>query len=311
MQLVGRDDVALERRHQRIEQRSNAAHHTGECRALELDALARVNLALPVQRQVIRELADHHMGKQARSCQAACNRTARCRSLSDRLALRARVLRAHMADHLEARRNDLEHLRHVLAEQAEHAAAASTSTALGVLRLVNERLARQVIGQRLARRAPVRRFVRRGLCRARSLFLVERFALALELFDEQLELLQLSESLGAGAELLAPVAGELELEFFDHEARLEELGFAANDQSLQSIGVIGQRRRTHARFACRLHAGTNPFSDHHLGLPGTRRSSPVDAFQKHGQLCRRQRHAARRCLRPDEAAALEPLGEQH
>ncbi len=106
---------------------------------LELDAVACVDLALPVERQVIGELADHHVG----------DRSTRRSGLGDRPALRAGVLRPHVADHLEARRNNLEHFGHVLAEQAKDAVAADTSTALGVLGRVHEGLARQVIRQRL------------------------------------------------------------------------------------------------------------------------------------------------------------------
>ena len=39
-------------------------------------------------------------------------------------------------------------------------------------------------------------------------------------------------------------------------------------------------------------------------------ATPVDALQQHRQLCRRQRHRARRGHRPDEPTPVEPLGEQ-
>src|SRR5512132_2025590 len=50
--------------------------------------------------------------------------------------------------------------------------------------------------------------------------------------------------------------------------------------------------------------------------PGTRRtigasrSPPVDPLEQHRQLRRAQRHRALARLRPDEPAALQPLGEQ-
>ena len=40
------------------------------------------------------------------------------------------------------------------------------------------------------------------------------------------------------------------------------------------------------------------------------RAAPVDALQQHGQLSLAERHGAARCLRPDEPAMLQSLGQQ-
>src|SRR5271155_2131733 len=48
----------------------------------------------------------------------------------------------------------------------------------------------------------------------------------------------------------------------------------------------------------------------HLRTPRPHRHAPVNAFQKHRQLRRRQRHRAILGLRPDEAALLHPLRVQ-
>ena len=47
-----------------------------------------------------------------------------------------------------------------------------------------------------------------------------------------------------------------------------------------------------------------------LRTPGPFRTPPVDAFQQHRQLRRRQQYRAFFRLWPDEAACLEPLGEE-
>jgi hypothetical protein len=47
-----------------------------------------------------------------------------------------------------------------------------------------------------------------------------------------------------------------------------------------------------------------------LGTPGARRHAPVNAFQQHRQLRRRQRYRAFFCLRQDEAAFFKLLGEE-
>jgi len=48
-----------------------------------------------------------------------------------------------------------------------------------------------------------------------------------------------------------------------------------------------------------------------FGLVCANGPAPVDAFEQHRQLRRRQRHAARCGLRPDEATTLQSLGQQH
>src|SRR5215469_11433763 len=47
-----------------------------------------------------------------------------------------------------------------------------------------------------------------------------------------------------------------------------------------------------------------------LWTPRVLRHTPVDAFQQIAELRRRDRDGARRCRGPDEAATLQPLGEQ-
>src|SRR5215468_12000453 len=47
-----------------------------------------------------------------------------------------------------------------------------------------------------------------------------------------------------------------------------------------------------------------------LWTPRVLRHAPVDAFQQIAELCRRDRDDTLRCRRPDEAATLQPLGEQ-
>src|SRR3984885_8750816 len=51
-------------------------------------------------------------------------------------------------------------------------------------------------------------------------------------------------------------------------------------------------------------------SHRHRRLPGTIRSSPVDAFEQHRQLSAAQRHGSAVSLRPDEAAPLQTLLKQ-
>ncbi len=61
-------------------------------------------------------------------------------------------------------------------------------------------------------------------------------------------------------------------------------------------------RRSHCRFK-------SPRSTGRLRAPGILRHPPVDAFQQVGELRRRDRHRSIRRRWPEEATALQPLGE--
>ena len=58
----------------------------GQCRALQMHALALVDAALSIQRQVVCVLRYQHMGEQPRTRQAAGNRSTGCFDLRNRLA---------------------------------------------------------------------------------------------------------------------------------------------------------------------------------------------------------------------------------
>src|SRR3954453_21140716 len=90
---------------------------------------------------------------------SAFDRQRRHRRLHDGLAGPAAQLRAQVADHLEAGRDVFEHFALVLADAAEGGAAA---TRAGAGRLVDDGLARQVLGQRLADRLAALAWLGRG-----------------------------------------------------------------------------------------------------------------------------------------------------
>jgi hypothetical protein len=61
-----------------------------------------------------------------------------------------------------------------------------------------------------------------------------------------------------------------------------------------------------------FHAGFCTFSAHERWLPGALRRAPVNAFDQHRKLCRRERHGAAGLAQrgPDEPALLQSLGEE-
>jgi hypothetical protein len=89
MELVGGQDVSRQGIEQRLQQCRRTADHAREGRAFELDAFARIDPALAVEREVVGVLAHQHMCQQPRANQAAGDRTAGRTRLDDGLALRA------------------------------------------------------------------------------------------------------------------------------------------------------------------------------------------------------------------------------
>ena len=123
MELICAECVAADRPHQGLEQCTRATHPVGKGRAIQIDPLAGVNLALAVQRKMIAVLGDQDVCKEPGAREAALDRTTRCQRLHDPLAACARELRAHVPDDLEVARHVLEHLGDVLAQGTQLASA--------------------------------------------------------------------------------------------------------------------------------------------------------------------------------------------
>jgi len=115
----------------------------GQGGALDLDALACQDCRLAVERQTVEILADHHAGDETRTRAALLDRQVGRRCLQYPLARSAAQLGPDMADHLEAGRDLLQHLGHVLAQLGEVRAAAARTDRT---RMMHDLLARQMIG---------------------------------------------------------------------------------------------------------------------------------------------------------------------
>ena len=115
----------------------------GQGGALDLDAFARQDRGLTVQRQPVEVFADHDVGDQARTRPALFDRQIGRRRLHDMLAAPATQLWPNMADHLEPSRDLLQDLGHVLAELGKAGAAAARTDRS---RMMHDLLARQMVG---------------------------------------------------------------------------------------------------------------------------------------------------------------------
>src|SRR5690606_14370621 len=124
-------------------------------------------------------------------------------------AASATELRPYVAQHLPVRRHVLEHLGDVLADAA-HLRAALRAARFG---FVQQRLARQMLGQRLARRCLPRRGS--GAACWRGTLRVDLRATRFELLNDELELIDARQPLRGAAELHALQARDLQLELLD------------------------------------------------------------------------------------------------
>jgi len=123
MNALGGEDVRLDQLVERPQRRRTGADMIGHGRDRELDPLARILLALPVERLVVGVFLDQHHRQEARSGKAPRERVERCRGLRDRLARPAAELLPHMLGHEPLPRDHVERLGDILADLGELAAA--------------------------------------------------------------------------------------------------------------------------------------------------------------------------------------------
>ena len=192
MELTGLEYMAAQRIDQRCKQSAGSADPTGKRGSVEVDAFAGIDLLLPMQWGVVRELRDENMCKQPWSSIRTRDRPRWGRGFNDSLAAAAAELRTHMADDLEALRHILEDLGDIFTELAQRAAAAWAAACLGKMCLD---FTRQMFGKRTARGSTGDRL--NGCCfgsQQKSCYFF--FAPAyLKLFQLQVQLLDLSNDL--------------------------------------------------------------------------------------------------------------------
>ena len=123
MNALGGEDVRLDQLVERPQRRRTGADMIGHGRDRELDPLARILLALPVERLVVGVFLDQHHRQQARAGKAPGDRTEGSRRLRDRLARPAAELLPHMLGHEPLPRDHVERLGDILADLGELAAA--------------------------------------------------------------------------------------------------------------------------------------------------------------------------------------------
>src|ERR1700730_5506182 len=197
----------LDQGREQLAGRSYPTCHRG---AVEIDALASVDLCLAVQRAMISIFCDEHMGQQSRSGEATLDGARWSRRWDNALAPGAGKLRPHMANHLEVSWDVLQYLGYILAEVTQ------CFTAIGAAVLfwmMGYDFAGKMRGKRLAGGPGLRL----GLCCGRFYACFSGGLRSLQLFQAQFELFELD------GDLLAPGPEHHALQLLDDQAQTLDL----------------------------------------------------------------------------------------
>jgi hypothetical protein len=256
---------------ERHQHRGAGADMIGHGRQRDLDPLARILLALAVERLMVGVFFNEDHGQQARPGKTPCDHMEGRWRLADLLAGPAAELLPHMLGHKPLPRHHIQGLGDILAELRELAAAAARARCR---RRVDDTLARQVIRKVPARRLAPREASDLGAGRlGLGRVLPRRRGQFLEL---QLHLIEKSlAALGARTKSLALHLGDHQLKMLDQRLGARELGARFNERRLQHIHVIGEFVR------CRRHEHHSPQSERFVDAnpphESTRRTQPAAA----------------------------------
>ena len=150
--LLGGEDMTPDRRHHRVQQPGRLSNPIAQRRAIEFEPLSRIDLALSIQRQMVAIFRHQQMRQRGRRGTAAWRRHRWSWSLRDGVARAAGEFRPHVTDDLEVPRHVIQHLGDVLAQFGHPATTRGAAAGAVTRRLMDNILARQMIGQRLALR---------------------------------------------------------------------------------------------------------------------------------------------------------------
>jgi hypothetical protein len=129
VQLRGRHDVGSSSLDQWRGQRRDLADPSGHDRAIEIDAVARVDAGLTIERKMIAIFADQDVRQKPGARKAALDRQRRHRALRHALTAPAGERRSDVLDHFEVPGNVIENLGDILADLAHLAAAGRAGAA--------------------------------------------------------------------------------------------------------------------------------------------------------------------------------------
>ena len=226
----------------RPQQEGRAADPIGQRRTVEFDALAGVDLSLPIQRKMIGIFGDEHLRHRGLGRQSALDQPRRRWRLHHHvLASPAAIFGSANHQHAELCRHDVEPLAGILADPMQRLAAARA----GIVVDVDHHLdARQMAGKRSSvhpalggSACPLGRIgrVTLGLAARRNL---------LDVFEPEQHLI-FGQRLGAAPEAMT-------LQFLDDLTQPLVLHPLGNQHRLERAGIVGKRIRRNG------HGGIRP-----------------------------------------------------
>jgi hypothetical protein len=292
-----------------------------------MDALAGINLRLPVQGEMIGVLGDQDMRDQSLGRDAAFDNARRLRRLHDHaLAGAAAITGTARHDNAEGSRHDIEPLCDILADDMESAAAASADRILDINNLLDPfELHRQRAPVGLARAALT------GSPRNRIQTGIHTRQRGIEFFERELELIVIElfrshpETVALEAVMIAvsrPISASAST---PATVSATTCSFKSRPSSCcaRTIArsVAGSSGRSVASSIDAIESGSelpvNPNRNaastgqlRRLRASSGMDAAPVQTLQKSAELSRGQTHHAIMDHRPVEAAFLEPLGHQ-
>src|SRR5436190_19098032 len=326
MKALGSEHVAFDQVEERHDGEGPVADLVGQRRQRQVDPLALKARTLAVERDMHTELVEQDRRQQLRADEAARRGMERRRRLADLLAIAAGELLAHRLDQLEAARDLLQRLGHILTDLRQ---PRSTAAGTGRWSLNDDALALDVIRPWLAHRPLAHE--RADILRLRHCGLRGELILARrgdEFFELQLQLLQQPRrALGAltvqfAFELLDP-----QLEMRDQRLVVRQLRPRTGSYrlGLQPRLTLGLQRRqgTHkvrwkiVRLRCHEAIESDQATESNqkrLSNPrrtlGFLRVTPIDPGQQIAQLRRRDRYRFTGNRWPDEPSSLESFCKQ-
>ncbi len=243
MDFLSGEDMRANGGHDRVQQPGGLSDPVAQCRAIEFQTLPGVDVALPIERQVIAVFRDQQMRQHGGRGPAARRRHGRSGRLGNCIARTAGKFRPNVPDHLEVPGHIIEHLGHVLPELLHAAATGGTDARIVTGGLMHDLLPGQVIGERFAFRFCPHRARDCGFA---GFGAGDILGLAgLQLLQLQFQLLDLARDPLRGAAKLHPTQlGDLKAELLDLQRphlhghlRGPQFALASQGEGAQGVGI--------------------------------------------------------------------------
>jgi hypothetical protein len=147
MDALGREGMGADRLDQRHQCGRRGAHPLGQCRHIEINSFPRMDVALPIERQMQAILGEQDVGEQFGASAPERDRVRRGGRLADCFTNPTGELLRHVLDDCPLARNQLQRLGYILADLAQSRSATARADSRS---RIDDALPCQMPGQRTA-----------------------------------------------------------------------------------------------------------------------------------------------------------------